>query len=626
MMRRLAAGLAVVASVVVAASAASAAPSAVEVAGSDVAEYPNVSLTVTVPAEFAGHDLPSSAFTVIEAGNRRPVEAMRLPGDDLEVVLVIDTSGSMRGAAVEAAKAAALTFIDGLPPTTRLAVVTFGRAPGVVSPFSSDHGAARIAVQNVQVAGETALYDAVSLAAGLFTPGAGRRALVVLSDGADTASRLDLDDAVAALSAAQAHADMVELATPESTRAALDRLAVAGGGRVVSAADPGGLVAIYKDLAASLASQHRLAYRSESHGDTDVTVELRVGDAVASGVTRIPLPPRPAGGPVTSDAKRPSPRAVSGSSERLLWMGTAAFFLSFLILGLLAFLAQRRRRTTSLLAQARSRQPGANGLKRFGDAASVFIERTLERWGRRRSMNSVLEEAGVALRPGEFAVVALCGALAVSMLGVLTAGLVGAVGGFVVTLLGARAVLSVMASRRRSKFSDQLGDTLQLLASSLRAGYALLQAVDSVARDADSPTGDEFRRLVIETRLGRDLSESLRAMGERVGGEDFEWVVQAIEINREVGGDLAEVLDNVGDTIRERNQLRRQVKALTAEGRLSAYILLALPFVLALALKFINPGYFDGLTQGPGLALVGMAGIFMTVGGLWLKKLVKLAY
>jgi len=194
------------------------------------------------------------------------------------------------------------------------------------------------------------------------------------------------------------------------------------------------------------------------------------------------------------------------------------------------------------------------------------------------------------------------------------------------SLVGSRIVLGFLATRRRSRFSEQLGDTLQLLAGSLRAGYGLLQAVDSVAAEAERPTRDEFRRIVVETRLGRDLSESLQAAADRMGGEDFEWVVQAIDIHRQVGGDLAQVLDNVAATMRERNQLRRQVKALTAEGRISAYILLALPIFLALLIHFINPGYFTELTSGLGLVMSIAGVVLMAVGAVWMRKLCRLVY
>jgi tight adherence protein B len=237
-----------------------------------------------------------------------------------------------------------------------------------------------------------------------------------------------------------------------------------------------------------------------------------------------------------------------------------------------------------------------------------------------------LEEAGVALRPGEYVVLSVSGIALAAALGTLLSGVVlglilGGVAG-----AGSRFTLRFMRTRRRAKFSDQLSDTLQQLAGSLRAGYGLLQAVDGVGRESPEPTSSEFRRLVVEARLGRDVASSLHAMAQRIGSDDFEWVVQAIDIHREVGGDLAEVLDTVAGTIRERNQVLRQVKSLTAEGRLSAYILLALPVVLAGALRLINPTYFVLLTSGPGLVLSGASVVMLALGALWFHKLCKLEY
>lgn len=628
--------LAVVLLLVAAAGAMAAAPAAAEelvVTESDTSAYPQVSMTVAVPPGLAGKDLPAGAFTVMERGERLTMSATRLQGDDLEIVLVIDTSGSMKGAAMDAAKAAAVSFVNGVASTTRIGVVSFGSSPGIVTPFSVDHEATKRAIQRLQARGETALYDAVRVATDLFTPTAfGRRALVLLSDGGDTASQSALDEVATKLTGARVHADVVELATAETDKASLQRLAEAGGGRVVSAADPAGLVAIYQALAATLSSQYRLSYTSAAHGETGVIVEARHEGVVATAEVHLSLPaaaPAPAPTPTAeAPAPKPKPAPAKGPSTRLLVIGAGAFFAAFLIIGVVVLAVRpRRRRSSTLLVPARgafSRRHGS--LEDVAEGLSAFIDKVLDRWGRRRSLNVLLEEAGIALRPGEFAVLTLSGAVVLLMLGLLMMGPLGGILGAVLAVLVARAILSVKTSRRRAQFADQLGDTLQLLSSSLRAGYAMLQAVDAVARDGTSPTSDEFRRLVIETRLGRDVGDSLRAMSARVGGDDFEWVVQAIEINREVGGDLAEVLDNVGKTIRERNQLRRHVKALTAEGRLSAYILVALPFVLAVALKFINPGYFADLTRKPGIALVGVAGVFMVVGSIWLKKIVKLVY
>ena len=184
------------------------------------------------------------------------------------------------------------------------------------------------------------------------------------------------------------------------------------------------------------------------------------------------------------------------------------------------------------------------------------------------------------------------------------------------------------AGRRQAAFADQLDDSLQLMASSLRAGHSLLRAVDAVSQDAASPTAEEFARIVNETRVGRDLSDSLDEVAERMGSEDFTWVAQAIAIHREVGGNLAEVLDAVGHTIRERNAIRRQVKALSAEGKLSAIVLGALPFAIIGFISMTNPQLPAQVHRERrwATAMLAAAVVLMLIGGFWLKKTVAIKF
>ena len=145
--------------------------------------------------------------------------------------------------------------------------------------------------------------------------------------------------------------------------------------------------------------------------------------------------------------------------------------------------------------------------------------------------------------------------------------------------------------------------------------------------EAESPTAEEFARVVNETRIGRDLNDSLERSAERMRSEDFNWVAQAIAIHREVGGDLAGVLDEVGHTIRERNQIRRQVAALSAEGKMSAYILVALPFVVTGILLITSTAYILKFVQSPlGFVMIGAAAVMLIIGALWMKKAVQIIF
>jgi tight adherence protein B len=269
----------------------------------------------------------------------------------------------------------------------------------------------------------------------------------------------------------------------------------------------------------------------------------------------------------------------------------------------------------------------AQSLQAIKTQASEMAERSLERSGRRGGVETALERAGVNMRAGEFLVVVVAAAfagLAVGcMLGGLFVGLILAVG----IAGGSRTALGVLVNRRRAKFEAQLEQTLPLMAGSLRAGFGIMQTLDAVARESDTPTSDEFGRVVMESRLGRDLGDSLSALSERISSEDFDFVVQAIDIHREVGGDLAEVLTNVANTIRDRNRVRRQIQTLTAEGRISAGILLALPIVMFFVVQTINPDYLHELTGtsvGRVMLAVGLA--LMTVGALWMRRLIRLVF
>ncbi|MBK5248664.1 MAG: type II secretion system F family protein, partial [Actinomycetales bacterium] len=254
-------------------------------------------------------------------------------------------------------------------------------------------------------------------------------------------------------------------------------------------------------------------------------------------------------------------------------------------------------------------------------------DKFLRRRSGRGDRIAALEQAGVTMRLQDFVLLVGVTTLAAGALGLVLVGpLVGLLLAAVVPFV-AKIGVGVLAGRRQSAFADQLDDSLQLMASSLRAGHSLLQAMASVSREAEEPTSVEFSRIINETRVGRELGAALDDTAERMDSEDFVWVTQAIAINREVGGNLAEVLDGVGHTIRERNQIRRQVKALSAEGKLSAYVLIALPFGITAFLAVSNPEYIAKFTQSlAGYAMIGVAVVQLIIGSLWLRKVVSFKF
>ncbi|SDL41124.1 type II secretion system F family protein [Tessaracoccus oleiagri] len=187
--------------------------------------------------------------------------------------------------------------------------------------------------------------------------------------------------------------------------------------------------------------------------------------------------------------------------------------------------------------------------------------------------------------------------------------------------------ISLRISKRRANFALQLDETAQMLAGSLRSGYSFPQAMLTVGKEASSPTSDEFIRMSNELRVGRPLSDAMEHTARRMESEDFAWIGQAVAINREVGGNLADVLDNVAHTIRQRAQLRRQVASLSAEGKLSAIVLVALPFVMIAMLSLINPTYMGTLFTHPvGWVMIATGAGLLIAGTFWLRKTVEIKF
>jgi tight adherence protein B len=187
------------------------------------------------------------------------------------------------------------------------------------------------------------------------------------------------------------------------------------------------------------------------------------------------------------------------------------------------------------------------------------------------------------------------------------------------------AALSFLSNQRRRQFEGQLPDTLQLLSGTLRAGYSMMQGVEAVSQEVAEPMGRELRRVVTEARLGRPLEESLEAVAERMDSKDFAWAVMAIRIQREVGGNLSELLMTVAETMTQRERLRRDVKSLTAEGRISAYVLAVLPVALGIAMFVINPEYMTVLfDENIGRIMLGGGALLMIGGFLWMQAIVKI--
>lgn len=239
-----------------------------------------------------------------------------------------------------------------------------------------------------------------------------------------------------------------------------------------------------------------------------------------------------------------------------------------------------------------------------------------------------LELAGLTVTPGALVVtVTAIGFTTLSLVTLVTENFAFAVLLAILVPVIAKLVIKFKTDKRRKAFAAQLDETIQIIASALRAGHSFARSLDAVATEAESPTAEEFSRVINENRIGRDFVVALEQTADRMDNEDFRWVAEAVAVQRDTGGNLNEVLDRVGQTMRERNQVRQQVASLAAEGKFSAVVLMLLPVIVGGFYALINPTYMSQMTgTSIGRILLGFSVVLYIVGGLWMRKIVNVKF
>ena len=556
-------------------------------------------------------------------------------------MLVVDTSGSMnQNGRLTGAKQAAQAFLRSAPADLSVGLVTFANRARLVTPPTTDHAKVAAAVSSLTANGSTAIYDGVVLAAQQLGS-TGVRSIVLLTDGVPEGGRLTATDATAALRNASVRLDAVAFQT-SAGRVPLERLSAAGGGRVVSSASAADLTAQFEAAAQRLSNQLLVTATVPPKGPSGQVTLTVTGTAGSTEVTDSAIAVIDGSSPTPTHTVNSAPIPVNvGSgplmSRELIWVAAALFFLG--LLGVLAFAlnAAAPGREPSVKKQLsvytltrgkprkRARESTAFGESAIAHTAVEFAGRIAAKRGFEGWLQERLEAGGNPLKPAEWILLQAVIVILLPLFAFVISGrsLVWTVIGAVVAILRGFVMLGIRANRRRKKFEDSLADTLQLMSGSLSAGYSLPQAADSVVREGQDPISTEFNKALIETRLGVPIDEALESIADRMRSKDWAWVVMAIRIQRDVGGNLAELLLTVAATLRERARLRRQVLTLSAEGRLSAWILGGLPIVFALYLLTARPSYILALTKEPlGWFMIAAGVILSVVGGLWMKKIV----
>jgi Flp pilus assembly protein TadB len=511
------------------------------------------------------------------------------------VMILLDVNMSFSAAQAAAEQSAAASYVRALPHDVRAGLITFNGSWTLVTRPTTDHQAVAAAITSAPRAGfvSTGLAGALARARSAMSalgPMADRRVLV-LSDAEGLTGTTPTSAMPADVVAWHIESD--------DNQPMLLSLAAASGGRVAAPA-----------AAATLA-------------------------AAFPAVTTSQPTSRPAA--IQSPAAMTSPQPVSApwrfSAPLLGYVGALVVAIAIIVL-LASGVSVSGRRGRRLAGQvglygpvhAANKPADPEKQGKVAGAAVGLAERALQARGTDRTLAERLDLAGLTIKPAEFLVLGAC----VSF--VLAAGLtvligtfwIGVPAGLVAGWLSMRLLLSIRIGRRRAAFADQLPDVLQLIASSLQSGFSLAQAIDAVVREGTQPAAGEFARALGETRIGADLADTLDGVAARMDSQDMRWSVMAIRIQRSVGGNLAEVLRNTIATMRERAFLRRHVKALSAEGRLSAYILVALPLLLGGWLFYSSQSYMRLLYTTPfGLIMLCGAVVLMVIGAIWMRALIK---
>ena len=557
--------------------------------------------------------------------NGRSVDKLRLmPLDQsattVGVVLLIDASDSMRGPSFRGALAAARKFVATKNANTKVGLVAFNRSANVLLAPSASGRAARAALARPPSLAEgTRIYDAVSRAMQLLDDAnVVSGAVVLLSDGADTGSRLSESGLIEKARRSHVRVFTVGLRSRAFDASSLETLADDTGASYAEARSSAELQGVYDVLGKRLANEYLLEYRSAASDGARVHVDVNITGVGAAAVTYT------AGARAGLGPYHPSLfERFWGSAASMVFIG----FLAMLLVAGAAVAVLRRPPATYLgrLAEYLSIEDRAEEPQR-----QLLTERLLEQTERSLShtawwanFQEELEIARITIPPAQIVVGTAVATLIAAFIFASIWGPLLIVAAAVP--LGARALVKRKLAKLRDEFVGQLPDNLQVLASALRAGHSFTGAFAVVAADSPEPARREFQRVVADEQLGVRLEDSLREVARRMESADMEQVALLAELQREAGGNMAEVLDTVVETIRDRFDLRRLVKTLTAQGRMARWVLSLLPAFLLLVISLLNPAYMAPLfasTFGRFALLVATG--MVIAGSLVIKRIVNI--
>ena len=582
------------------------------------AVFPQRTYVLSLPA---GQRLDRSQVKVNESGQRvvglSIAPAGAATGVRSGVVLAIDASRSMRGAPTEGALAAGRAFAGRRNVNQRIALLTFNETSKVALSFTTSQTSIERALsRQPTLRFKTRLYDAVAQAIGLVRlAGIEAGSVIVLSDGADTDSTVTLDQVIDAAKKAHVRVFTVGLRSKTFHPQPLQQLASATGGSFSRADSPGALETIYDQLGLQLAQEYILTYNSIAKPGRRVALSVAVGGVGTTTAAYV------------SPTIAPPNAVFRRSSSDSFWQSPLTMVLvALLVAALLAFavFVPFRRHASTVRTRI---SDYVSTRKADGDplVSRVFTgtERSLEQTRRWQRLKDTLQFADIGIPPVQFVLGTSIVTLFVMWILSLAAGPL-ALFGLAVPLL-VRSFILLRVRRKRRAFAEQLADNLDILASGMRAGHSLVGALSVVVTDAAEPSHSEFQRVVTDEQLGVPLDAALDKVAHRMRNRDLEQVAVAAAIQSNTGSNAAEVLDRVTDTIRERNEVRRLVKTLTAQGRLARWIVSALPVGLLCAITLVNGEYMKPLfSHTSGLVMLVISGVMIATGSYIIGRIVDI--
>jgi tight adherence protein B len=532
----------------------------------------------------------------------------------------------MTGRPIEEAMQAARAFLRTRNPEMPVAVMAYNPEQHVLTDFTTDGATLTQSVASTpEIVYGTEIYDSLTVAAEMATEyGLKRSTAVLLSDGQELSSESTRAEALAALDAASMRVIAVGFQSRRYQPGRLQALAKGNGGGFIPGATSDEFVPVFQSIGKRLSSEYLVSYRS--------LLPPQVPASVRIAVTNLP---GAATASYTTPALEITPRGTFERSwvDRVIVSPWLMVFVIVSVLALLVFavltgLDVRSRSVRKRMAQYVNVPSEDESRMRRAEVTGMLAERAQKRVESHRwwqNFEHDVELAGFKASAVQLAGWTLIGGILVSLVTAIAfQSLAGLLVGLIAPLV-TRAIVKNRVKRKRSAFAEDLPDNLEVLAGALRAGHSLIGAMGVMVDGANEPAKSEFRRVLQDEQLGVPLDQALMVMARRMDNLDVEQVAIVTRLQREAGGNTAEVLDRVVDNVRGRMELKRLVRVLTAQGRLARYILTGIPIALLFFFFWINAAWLEPLWSTTAGNFALGAWVVMLIGGWFaIKKIVDI--